>query len=274
VPSGATPIAPAGIVAGVPSLNEAGASEFVSRALSMFNALATHVAVPLHSPSAQRRPMVFLLTLAVAVVCVFLVVRLRLVERCKSRFVVWFMALSVPVLVYPVYFWGKHFYYRYTAPLSICFIPLIAWLIVEIVRKTEFSLSTVRGALFVFFCLFAVGTYHRVSVGNPHSVTAGFIQNNVESQVIGAFQSGVIGYYDQRVVNLDGKMDYESLISYRGGTIEEYVDESDVDLLVDWDSYLSLLETEYLDRSFASQGELANGSIVFERIHVAPGIEE
>ena len=57
------------------------------------------------------------------------------------------------------------------------------------------------------------GSLHLGKVGNGHSITAGYIQLNFQSNKdrIGAFQSGVIGYFNNNVINLDGKLDHNAL---------------------------------------------------------------
>ena len=57
-----------------------------------------------------------------------------------------------------------------------------------------------------------IGSLHAGRVGNTHAVSAGYIANNFNSQeFIGSFQSGVIGFFNDNVINLDGKLDHKSL---------------------------------------------------------------
>ena len=64
---------------------------------------------------------------------------------------------------------------------------------------------------------------------------------------MGAFQSGVIGYFNANVVNLDGKMNPEALTAAASHALPAYLDRADIQYLVDWPSVIDdALPADYL----------------------------
>jgi hypothetical protein len=55
---------------------------------------------------------------------------------------------------------------------------------------------------------------------------------------VGAFQSGTIGFFHDRTINLDGKVNPEALAATTSHRLNEYVLESPIEYLVDWASLL------------------------------------
>ena len=64
---------------------------------------------------------------------------------------------------------------------------------------------------------------------------AQWVSENVgEEETIGVFQSGAIGYLsDRRVINLDGKVNSEALYALQNGTLPDYVNKLELDVLLD-----------------------------------------
>jgi hypothetical protein len=74
--------------------------------------------------------------------------------------------------------------------------------------------------------------------------------NTSRGEVIGVFQSGTIGYLSgRRVVNLDGKVNGDALAALRSDTLEEYLRDQRIDLLMDHATVLRLFLGE--NRRFA-----------------------
>jgi len=164
----------------------------------------------------------------------------------------WLVAASSLVLIYPLAFWATGFYVRYLAPLLICLLPLTA--VMCAARLATLSGSRVTaGALVlasaVLFFAAAVFTFHTGRIENSHSITAGFIKKHYPSARVGAFQSGVIGYFNENVLNLDGKMDLGALRMKQQGRLEEYIESIEADVIVDWgNSYIrKLLSARWLE---------------------------
>jgi hypothetical protein len=91
------------------------------------------------------------------------------------------------------------------------------------------------GALAVMFIVTAAMTLHTGRIGNTHALTAGFVAHELpRDAVVGAFQSGVVGYFSEHVVNLDGKVNEASLPGLVKGGREAYIDRAGIQYLVDW----------------------------------------
>jgi hypothetical protein len=74
---------------------------------------------------------------------------------------------------------------------------------------------------------------------------------------VGAFQSGVVGFFHENTVNLDGKMDHQALEAWRSDEIGRYIDSEKVTVLVEWRSVLEQnLSKEYLAAWNACPGVL------------------
>ena len=66
-------------------------------------------------------------------------------------------------------------------------------------------------------------------------INAGFVHDQIDSKLlVGAAQSGTVGFFNQNVVNLDGKIDPKAQYSMRHGGIRTYIDSQRIDVLVDW----------------------------------------
>ncbi len=159
------------------------------------------------------------------------------------------LSLSILFITYFLTSEAKHFYYRYLSPSIIIFIPTLTLIIVDFPK--------IKSLYIYFFTLLifsgqAIGSLHAGKVHNSHSITAGYISSNFDQSkyTIGAFQSGVIGFFNERVFNLDGKVDHEAL-SYLGGStignkiknnrIEEYINQKNINVIVDWEGWLKRL---------------------------------
>jgi len=65
---------------------------------------------------------------------------------------------------------------------------------------------------------------------------------------IGAFQSGVIGFFNQNVVNLDGKIDFKALEYLKKHQINRYIDNENISVLIDWPGYFQRnIDSKYLN---------------------------
>jgi hypothetical protein len=76
---------------------------------------------------------------------------------------------------------------------------------------------------------------YRNDVPHPHFQVVRWIADNVDSDGwVGAIQTGTLGFFHDRTVNLDGKVNPEALLARRAGEIPSYVAERPIDYLVDW----------------------------------------
>ncbi|HYE86371.1 MAG TPA: hypothetical protein VEA16_08445 [Vicinamibacterales bacterium] len=150
----------------------------------------------------------------------------------------WWPSLTVLVLVYVVAFRPTFFYLRYTAPLLLFTLPLLAIGLARLLSHRRWY-SAVQVAAIASFSIVAWLTLHSGRLGNPHSIPAGYVHRLLPPPaVVGAFQSGTIGYFNPNVVNLDGKVNAAVLSAQRTGTFADYVRQRGITHVVDWDTYL------------------------------------
>lgn len=131
-------------------------------------------------------------------------VRTLLILKIKQwpYFANWFAGTLALVLIYPIIFWATHFYRRYSAPISIFIIPIMAIAVSERIQTMSKTLRFILVALPMCFFVWALLSLHTGRIGNTHAVTAGFIHDHFSSVKVGAFQSGVVGFFNANVINL------------------------------------------------------------------------
>jgi hypothetical protein len=78
------------------------------------------------------------------------------------------------------------------------------------------------------------------SANTLFSLQKPYVDNHVRPDcVVGAGQSGTLGYFRDRVVNLDGKVNPAALAAAESRRLVDYVaKESNVDVFVDWQFYV------------------------------------
>jgi hypothetical protein len=220
-----------------------------SRIPALLVALA-QVLVPWGYASRFETSFVAALELIIAAIAVGLLIRKRLpstrgepangeVSRGFAFAKILAASLAFLAAFYFVQSGATYFYGRYLAP---------AMLIVVIIGTATFLNSTwattmaVRGltAVLVVVGLLAVAAFYsgRAFPGNvDYSQQLALVQRIVPSDaLVGAGQSGTVGFFRDRVVNLDGKVNSEAL-SHQSD-MQPYLAAQGIDWLCDWDSYI------------------------------------
>ena len=160
--------------------------------------------------------------------------------------VFWYLAAATVSLV-PIYlfaFHSGHFYSRYISPLLVFSIPIAALIISSLIGTGRKALLAVPASLLVVFSVQAFVSLHMGRVGNSHTLAAGYVRSLERSVRVGAFQSGVIGYFNQDVYNLDGKVSRGALEALRIGGVGPYLESEGIERIIGWPE-----EIEYLQGS-------------------------
>ena len=149
-------------------------------------------------------------------------------------------ALALSTCLLGLYYMGfsaaTHSYGRYLAPLMLVTIPMTAVALVEIRR---FRAALQGAAVVALVSLAAVSAIAwdiqaRVSPSGYYHEQLRLIEDHVPpAEAVGAFQSGTIGYFRDRVVNLDGKVNGEAL--RRRGDLQAWLAERGVNWFCDWE---------------------------------------
>ena len=159
----------------------------------------------------------------------------------KKIFFYWIFALIPLGFIYPFFFSSTHFYSRYISPLLVVFLPVLGITLNKLLKKSP---DYLRAAVLLSFPIcFFIGAFlhfHTGRIGHTQTVAAGFIKQEFPCSIkIGALQSGIIGFFNENVVNLDGKMNHDVLkLTEMGLTLPDYLDKEKIDVIVEWDYYL------------------------------------
>ncbi|TCP39569.1 hypothetical protein [Rhodovulum marinum] len=110
-----------------------------------------------------------------------------------------------------------------------------------------------------------------------HGQVVRWVQENVPETVwVGAVQTGTLGYWHDRTINLDGKVNPEALAARREtGTVLPYVvQDSRIDYIVDWAGVAGWVAQDAAGFSEAFElllrDEAANLAVLRRRIPTTP----
>ncbi len=132
----------------------------------------------------------------------------------------WAVCIAALIPVYLLGFWTWHFYGRFTAPLLVVAIPAIA-LLATLAGTQLKPLPAVMLALSpTFFVVLACLQMHSGHMTLDLPINAGFVRDQIgDKRLVGAGQSGTVGFFNQNVINLDGKIDHQARYSMTHGGI-------------------------------------------------------
>jgi hypothetical protein len=140
---------------------------------------------------------------------------------------------------YGLFFGAQHFMSRYFLALS----PLyaVAWGAAiyagwSRLERASHMLTIVGALLLVALPVGLNLRTYRQGGQHPHFQVVEWLSSNVrDSEWVGAPQSGTAGYYHDRTINLDGKVNPAALHARRNGEVGQYVVDSDIQYVADWE---------------------------------------
>jgi hypothetical protein len=213
----------------------------------------------------QREPFLVFFVIVIAIVLGLFLLRLVRFGSPVGRAVLVAYLLHGLALAtyYGVFFGAPHFLSRYLAPIAPLLIlasvtaamDLGRWLIPN--RRKILALTyglgglALSGALLVRFLLPGAPT-------QGHEQVVAWVEENVPEDVwVGAVQTGTLGYWHDRTINLDGKVNPEALEARRiEGHVLDYVVESEIEYIVDWAGVGGWVQHPSAQDSFADTFEL------------------
>ncbi len=182
-------------------------------------------------------------TMLAATICILAVVAslwskrranlLPLTDSIRALLLLWAASFAVLIAIYLGIFDSSQFYYRYAAPIVIISVPLLAVALAQVEALRRHSVAF-PGFLMLTFLGWAAISLHSGRIGNRQAVIAGYVLQNFPSTHVGAFQSGVVGYFNPNVENLDGKLNGPALAAAKRHQLPQYIDAEQIDVLVDW----------------------------------------
>jgi hypothetical protein len=132
---------------------------------------------------------------------------------------------------------AHYFYARYFSPLLLLVIPLASFILLQLYHRYQvrrLALLLPAGLTFFFLTVMAVLHIGRGYAGNTmYREQLTLIQKRVPAaEVVAATQSGTIGYFRDRVVNLDGKVN-PHVLEYKD-RLPQYLRDINLRWLCDW----------------------------------------
>jgi hypothetical protein len=202
--------------------------------------LLEHAMVVLAIPNVlERAPWVIAAaSLALVAGIVMLVRSQRSWSALERRVLVLLTIYGVGLIAfYGLFFGASHFMARYLAPLSPALAVITVHSAMGVLRSTRAhrtALTAVAVGCLVTVAGLSVRIY-RNAVPHQHFQVVRWVEQNVGAdRWVGAIQTGTLGFFHDRTVNLDGKVNPEALQARRTSGIPRYVAEGLIDYLVDW----------------------------------------
>ena len=226
--------------------------DFLSRIFLIINAVSDHAVPFIYTANRIAGGAVCLL-----IACIFILYSLRKKIFSKANFnsnsdilIYWLIAYLSFTLFYGLTSTAIHFYIRYLAPLAVIFIPVAASAVNALIENSgryKLKFSIIILLFLISFFGYAFYFYHTGNTGWSRTISAGYLQDEqFKNKKIGAFQSGVTGYFNENVINLDGKIDYSALKYIKQNEIDKYIEQQKIDVISDWQMYIDFINPLYL----------------------------
>jgi hypothetical protein len=146
------------------------------------------------------------------------------------------------VCYYGLFFGADHFLSRYLAPIAPLLIVASLATAMDLGRAlNRWAGPTLLAGLYGFgglaMSLLLLGRLLLPgTVDQGHSQVVAWVEENVPKETwVGGVQTGTLGYWHDRTINLDGKVNPDALDARRiDGHVLRYVVESDIEYIVDW----------------------------------------
>jgi len=217
----------------------------VNAPISLFEYATLYLPIP---GSLEREPWVLLVATATCAAVALLVARVLRSGEPAARAVAALGAVFGIALVafYGLSFGAGYFFSRYMFPLS----PFLALLAGSVLRRAR-ELADARGWAAVSFAAalvllaLAVGLdlrLYRNGASHMHFQVVEWVKNNVPDDAwVAAPQSGTLGFFHDRTINLDGKVNPAALaVRKRDGAVTRYVlEQRQIAYLADWEGIAS-----------------------------------
>jgi hypothetical protein len=170
------------------------------------------------------------------------------------------------VIYYGFNYGAGHFLSRYLAPSSPLLIVAGIWLAIEIggllipQRPYFFAKFYCVGGLVLSLILLGRLAVPGVTTQGHFQVVDWVSENISDKTWVGAVQTGTLGYWHDRTINLDGKVNPEALAArIEFGSVLPYVVSSEIEYIVDWagvsnwaskpeGNYSEVFETLFVDQ--------------------------
>lgn len=198
--------------------------------------------VPIPHALSDRPWMIGIATLVVvAAVGLLFANRRKLTPTARTLVIAIGIYLSGMVAFYGLYFGAAWFLPRYFLPtspfLALLFAVAATWAVRWVHARGALKHVVPVGAILAVALMGALHFRHwRGGADHMHFQVVGWIHENVPEETwVGAIQTGTLGFFHDRTINLDGKVNiaaYEALLAGEEG--EYVVERTPIEYLADW----------------------------------------
>lgn len=213
----------------------------------------------------ETRPafMVFAMIVVALILITFTVQVWRRGGVARYVMAAYLMFSALMIFYYGFLFGAGWFLSRYLSPLA----PLLITATVSVTLSLAGRLVPTRaaaatyamGSLSLVLCLALLGRYLVPGVRDQgHFQVVHWVQENVPEETwIGAVQSGTLGYWHNRTINLDGKVNPAALQAIQtNGDVRDYVVHSRIDYLADWEGIAEWVDDDQGNERFSENFEV------------------
>ena len=137
---------------------------------------------------------------------------------------------------YGLYFGAGWFMARYLFPLS-PFLALLwaVWVWQWLMPRLRGPLPLVAATLMVLMVVTQNVRWYQGGDRHPHFQVIDWAESNIpKSMWVGAIQTGTLGYFHDRTVNLDGKVNIDAYHAVKSRRAGPYIPSTDIEYLLDW----------------------------------------
>ena len=164
----------------------------------------------------------------------------------------WSIGILSLLFAYLLYSSAYYFYIRYTAPLLLIILPLLAILLaIKLKQISKITLQIGYAVVVIIFFMQAILYFHSGRLAEQQSLRMAYLKNNFNNMaIIGCFQSGVTGYYDPNVYNLDGKVDHVVTKYTSSGNLDRFIDSTGINVIIDWNEIVNWFDINCLKKNY------------------------
>ncbi|MFO7627132.1 MAG: hypothetical protein R6V62_07735 [Candidatus Fermentibacteraceae bacterium] len=148
------------------------------------------------------------------------------------------------LLFYVFYFNVEWYMNRYLIPVSIAAVVVLSSVLDRL--RDRYTIIVLAGGI-LFNLAVSVSTYS-VSYNPMYLYHWGWVRDNVSDETwVGASQSGTLGYFHDRTVNTDGKVNTE-IFGLPEGQFGRYLESRGVSYFLEWEETFIFRDSSFLDR--------------------------
>ena len=184
---------------------------------------------------------------------------------------------------YGLYFGAPHFMLRYlfpTTPFIALFSVMVCVHCLDVLAHRGLPLHVPAALAVIALVGVLNGRLYQMGAVHPHHQTVDWVNAHVSEQTwIGAVQTGYLGYFHDRTLNLDGKVSFAALQARQreereghAGALQRYViNDTEIEYLVDWNGLSLWMQLPIMKQHFRTLvDDPAANLTVLQRLPVQP----